>query len=127
MDKKNESKKTVAVIEDNKDLLEILTTKIREEGFDVYGASCGIEFVREMAGRMPDLILLDLMLPGTSGDGVLNAINKMDVLSDVPVIIFSAKEINEIKESAKNVNAVAYMQKNADYKKIIDLIKEHIK
>ena len=77
--------KTIAVIDDDVHIGDVLTEILENEGYAVIRAYSGTEAVRLLSERHPDLILLDLMLPGLSGEEVLPHIK------DIPVIVLSAK------------------------------------
>ncbi len=77
--------KTIAVIDDDVHIGDVLTEILENEGYAVIRAYSGTEAVLLLSERHPDLILLDLMLPGLSGEEVLPHIK------DIPVIVLSAK------------------------------------
>ena len=77
--------KTIAVIEDDTYISELLTESLNTEGYRVIRAWSGTEALLLLEKEQPDLILLDLMLPGLSGEQILPRIKK------TPVIIISAK------------------------------------
>src|SRR5690606_28022009 len=61
------SKKKIVVIEDEPDILEVLSYNLKREGFEVFAASDGIRGLALVRKETPDLVLLDLMLPGMDG------------------------------------------------------------
>lgn len=91
--------KTIAVIDDDIYIGNMLEEVLKKEGYGVVRAYSGTEAIYMLAENSPDLVLLDLMLPGLSGEEVLAKIK------DVPVIILSAKvdtggKVKLIKEGA---------------------------
>ena len=58
------AKETILVVEDEEDIRELLKYNLEKEGYQVFGAATGEEGLRAVRDRRPDLILLDLMLPG---------------------------------------------------------------
>ncbi len=85
-----EEKKTILVIEDESGLLMALKERL-EEDFDVIVSQTGEEGLEQIKAKIPDLVLLDLMLPGISGEQVLKEIKEKSRTKDLPVIILSAK------------------------------------
>ena len=88
----------ILIIEDERDLAELLAFNLEREGYKAVMAMDGVEGL-EMATRMqPDLVLLDLMLPGMLGTEVCKAIKKSENTSHIPVIILTAKgeEIDKV-------------------------------
>jgi two-component system phosphate regulon response regulator PhoB len=84
-------KGTVVVIDDEKDLIELVRYNLEKEGFDVIGAmngEAGLEIARQ---HRPNLILLDLMLPGMDGLEVCRRIRNDNSTVRIPIIILTAK------------------------------------
>ena len=96
---------TIAVIEDNVLTGDMLTEILMEEGFQVIRAYSGTEALYLLKHNKPDLILLDLVLPGLDGEGVLEHIE------DIPVIILSSKAEVEDKIHLLNEGACDYITK----------------
>jgi DNA-binding response OmpR family regulator len=86
-----EYKKTVIVIEDDKDIAGLLRYNLEKIGVDSLLAYDGEEALRLLKENLPDLILLDLMLPKIDGYELLGAIKENALLAGVPVVIVSAK------------------------------------
>ncbi len=90
---------TILIAEDNEDTLFLLAIQLRRGGYTVVEAWDGIEALDRLKENQPDLLLLDLMMPGPSGFEVLEQIQTDAELLKVPVIIFSAlTEIDVIKQ-----------------------------
>ena len=79
----------ILVVEDDKFLRELITQKLAREGYDVVGAVDGEDGVVKAKENKPDIILLDLILPGIDGFEVLAKIKEDEELSSTPVIILS--------------------------------------
>jgi DNA-binding response OmpR family regulator len=80
----------VLIIEDDKFLSELLSTKLQKEGFEVALATDGETGLQKVTEASPNIILLDIMLPGISGFEVLEGIQKLgEPASKIPVIILS--------------------------------------
>ena len=85
------AKEHILVVEDEEDILELLRYNLAKEGFRVTGALSGEEAVRAARSTPPDLIVLDLMLPGMDGLTVCREL-KMDAKTrEAPIIILTAK------------------------------------
>lgn len=85
------SRLRVLVIEDERDLVEGLVYNLKREGYDAVVAHDGQEGLRKAQTLLPDLILLDLMLPVLPGTEVLRELRAGERTRDIPVIILSAK------------------------------------
>jgi two-component system phosphate regulon response regulator PhoB len=81
----------ILIIEDERDLVDILTYNLQREGYDTLVAHDGQEGLRKAQTLLPDLILLDIMLPGLSGTDVCRELRAGERTRDIPIIILSAK------------------------------------
>lgn len=82
---------SVLVVEDEEDLLDLLHFNLAREGFSVRTATTGEEALREIREGMPQLMLLDLMLPGMDGLEVCRNIKTSQETSELPVIMLTAR------------------------------------
>ena len=84
-------KATILVIEDDKDIVELVRYNLEREGFRVLDAADGEQGLAAVIRQKPDLVLLDLMLPGVDGLEVCRRIRAHDELRSTPVVILTAK------------------------------------
>lgn len=89
----------ILVVEDERDIAALVGYHLTKEGYRVRTAASGSEALEELTRSRPDLIVLDLMLPGLSGFDLLNEMRGRPELSDTPVIVLTARrdEIDRIK------------------------------
>jgi len=81
----------VLVIEDEPDILEMLSYNLRQAGFEVEAATEGEEGLRQAEKTSPDLVVLDLMLPGMDGLELCRLLKQHETLRRVPVLMLTAK------------------------------------
>ena len=114
--------KKIAVVEDDEYIGNMLTELLRGEGYDVVRAYSGSEALLLLDRARPDLVLLDLMLPGMSGEAVLDSAKKL-----CPVIIVSAK--TDVGGKVKNLNAGAsdYITKPFDPDELLARIRVQLR
>lgn len=105
--------KTIAIIDDDFYIGDVLTELLHQEGYGVLRAYSGTEALYLLAQNRPDLILLDLMLPGLSGEEVLPHIK------GIPVIVLSAKADIQDKVDLLLGGAADYMTKPFDSKELL--------
>jgi DNA-binding response OmpR family regulator len=103
------NKKHILCIEDEAEMIELMRLVLEREGFEVTGAMGGEQGLRAMKEKKPDLILLDLMMPGIDGWEVYRQMRADRELTEIPVIIVTAK--------AQSIDKVLGLQvaKVADY------------
>ncbi|HLO26606.1 MAG TPA: response regulator transcription factor [Geobacteraceae bacterium] len=83
--------KTILIIEDEKDLVELLVYNLEREGYRAITALDGLSGLDAAVSSPPDLVVLDLMLPGMAGTDVCKALKKNPKTAAVPVIVLTAK------------------------------------
>ncbi len=83
--------KTIAVIEDEDDIREIVAYNLKRDGFDVLQVATGEDGLKVVIEKKPALVLLDLMLPGIDGLEVCQRIKNHNEISEIPVILLTAK------------------------------------
>ena len=105
--------KTIAIIDDDIHIGDMLAEVLTKEGYAVLRAYSGTEALYLLSQNRPDLVLLDLMLPGLSGEEVLPHIG------NIPVIVLSAKVDVQDKVNLLLSGAVDYMTKPFDIKELL--------
>lgn len=113
--------KTIAVIDDDLPIGDTLEALLRQEGYGVLRAYSGTEALYLLASRRPDLVLLDLMLPGLSGEAVLPQIR------GIPVIVLSAKGDVQDKVELLRGGAVDYVTKPFHPQELLARVAAHLR
>lgn len=109
--------KTVLLIEDEQNIIEAVSFILSRDGWDVKTHSNGHDAIDAVHRRAPDLIILDVMLPGKSGFDILTEIRADATFCKVPVLMLSARGQAKDLEMAERAGATQYMTKpfsNAD-------------
>ncbi|MBM3314213.1 response regulator transcription factor [candidate division WOR-3 bacterium] len=81
----------IAVVDDENDILELVTLHLARAGYQVKSFADATSFLRFAAGRVPDLVVLDLMLPDMDGMDVCRELRSSDRLARVPVVMLTAR------------------------------------
>ena len=108
---KGREKISILVVEDDKFLRELLVRKLGISGFNVLFAVDGEEALKKLKEKTPQLILLDLVLPGIDGFDVLKHIKENPLTKDIPVIILSNLGQQEEVEKGIRLGADDYLIK----------------
>ncbi len=117
----------VLVVEDDRNSLEFLTTLLTEAGFRVRPADTGELALRSVAARTPELILLDVRLPGIDGIEACRRLKADPATRDVPVLFISARHENDLKVKALEAGGLDYVTKPFSPPEILARIKNHIR
>jgi len=113
----------IVVIEDEPDILEVLSFNLRREGFDVVGASSGGAGLQAVARESPDLVLLDLLLPGVDGLDVCRRLRSQPETARIPVIMVTAKSEESDVVLGLGVGADDYIQKPFSPRELVARVK----
>jgi len=120
--------KTILIIEDDKFLRQLIAQKLLKDGYDISEAIDGEEGLKKVKEEKPDLVLLDLILPGIDGFEVLSQMKREDALSQIPVIILSNLGQKEDVERGLNLGAVDYLIKaHFTPREIVEKVKNALK
>jgi len=119
------SKKHILIIDDDALIRRLLGGKLASAGFEILYAQDGDEG-REVARRLqPDLILLDIRMPGTDGYAVAQRLNEEPRTSNIPVVFLTNEDFSiEAEKAVKELWVVDYIHKSIDLKKFVKHIKK---
>lgn len=116
----------ILVVDDEKDVVELLSFLLKKDGYQVVSAHNGIEALEKVDSEKPDLVLLDVMMPEMDGYTVQTKLMENPATRDIPVIILTAK--GQLKDVfAMSSNVAAYMAKPFDPKLLRQKIEESLK
>ncbi|WP_371177273.1 response regulator transcription factor [Buchananella felis] len=110
----------ILVVEDEAAIREPLMFSLQRDGFEVVGAASGVEALEQFAQHDPDMVLLDLMLPGKSGTEVCHEIRRS---SQVPIIMLTAKSSEIDRVVGLEIGADDYVTKPFSYRELVARIK----
>ncbi|MGE4555155.1 MAG: response regulator transcription factor [Candidatus Paceibacterota bacterium] len=118
----------ILIVEDDKFLRELLLSRLsKEKEFSIVVAQDGEEGFRKAKEEKPDLVLLDLILPGMDGFEVLKKIKEDPITADTKVIVLSNLGQNEDLERAMNLGAKDYLVKaHFTLEEIINKIRQYL-
>ena len=117
----------ILVVEDDAANQELVTRFLRREGHSVLQALDGINGVRFARERIPDLVLMDLGLPGLDGWEAARRIRSNPETSHIPIIALSAHTLPEEVNRAINVGIDAYESKPVVYQRLMKRIASFVK
>jgi two-component system phosphate regulon response regulator PhoB len=103
--------KHILVVEDEEDIQELISYNLRKENYQVDEASSGEEAIAQAKANPPDLILLDLMLPGIDGFEVCRRLKSSQTSQTIPIIMLTAKGAEADIVTGLELGAVDYITK----------------
>lgn len=121
------ARKKILIVDDEPDTVEFLSQGLEIEGYQTFKAYEGVVTLKLAAERQPDLILLDLMMPGIDGWEVIRELKQKKETQEIPVIIITAKGGREDREKGLQLGAKKYIPKPFEIKELLGEIKEIIK
>ena len=114
---------SVLIVDDERDLLSLLDFNLRQAGFETVLASTGEAALRELRARVPDLVLLDLMLPDLSGTELCRQIKTDPRTKNVPVVMLTAKGEEVDKVVGFELGADDYVTKPFSVRELVLRVK----
>jgi CheY-like chemotaxis protein len=114
---------TILVVDDDKDLLELVSFVGKRNGYRIVTAGDGKEGLELAKQEQPDLVIMDIMMPELDGHSATVQLCELEATKNIPVIILTAKG-NMRAAFEMTPNVVAYIEKPFDHKHLSDVIRK---
>jgi twitching motility two-component system response regulator PilG len=101
----------ILIVEDEESLLKLESILLTSKGYRVVGVMEGNAALREVSENPPDLVILDLMLPGIDGFEICRSIKGNPLTAAIPIIMLTAKKNGQDMERGLHAGAAAYITK----------------
>lgn len=120
--------KKILIVDDEKDALEILDKKLRQNNYAVISAFNGQDAINLCKLNRPDLILLDIAMPDIDGYTVAATLRQDTLLKNIPIIFMTGKELEHrgIEKRISELGAYDYLTKPFSFQEVLAKIKEVI-
>lgn len=118
--------KKILLIEDEKILSEMYAARLKKEGYKVINsqdAEGGISLIKK---EKPDLILLDLLLPGMQGQEALKILKEDPATKNIPIIILSNYDTPKVRKQSKEYNTKYILKANITTRDLVGLVREEM-
>lgn len=119
--------KKILVVEDEQDMRELIALRLNTSGYEVMTAADGEEGMEKLAQARPDLIILDLMLPGIGGYELCWRLKGDKAYYNIPILIFSARAGDLDKLMGNQCGADGYVTKPFDGEVLVNRIEKLLK
>ena len=116
--------KRIIVVDDDKEIREIVTFVLDHHGFEVAAASNGQQLHRLLDERVPDLIILDIMMPGEDGFHIFHSLRDNPRTQTIPVIIMTAHTEDIYHRISVDLGAAQHMTKPFHPLELVERVKE---
>ncbi|MGA2358697.1 MAG: response regulator transcription factor [Terriglobales bacterium] len=113
----------IMVVDDDPDLRQALSLRLRANHFDTLNVCDGYSAIAMALKERPHLIILDLGLPAGDGFAVLKNLQQYPALSDIPVIVLTARDPEANEKRTLESGAFAFFQKPADNEELLGVIR----
>jgi len=120
--------KKILLVDDEAHILNIIKFNLKKKGYDITTANNGSEALEKIKECIPDLMIIDVMMPIMSGYDVCKELKKNDKYNDMPIIMLSAKSQADDIDTAKELGVTEYLTKPFSpmmlLKKVVEIIGE---
>lgn len=117
--------KKILFIDDQPDVVEVVSLRLKKLGYETIIAVSGEEGLDCVRQKCPDIIFVDLIMPGVSGEEVLVRLKNDDAFKKIPAILFTSST-ERIEETAKKLQADDYLAKPFEPAQLIEKITKFI-
>ena len=118
------SGKKVLLVDDEEGFLSLIREALEIRGFEVATAKSAVEAGLEISSKKPDLILMDIKMPGIDGLQACTAIKKNPNSADIPIMVISAISEDAQIKRARKIGIPDYFVKPVDIEQLVNRIKE---
>ena len=118
--------RTVLIIEDEKLIIVSTQMVLEAAGFRVESAMNGEDGIAKARDLRPDLVLLDIMMPGIDGWETLTRLKRDAATATIPVVIFTAREHSRGHQKSTEMGAADYVRKPFEPDELIELVEKHV-
>lgn len=116
----------ILIVDDSPTETHVLRTIFEDQGYQVSEACNGKEGIAVAEVQIPDLIIMDVVMPGVNGFQATRELGKNSTTTNIPVIIYSSKDQTTDRMWAMRQGAVAYMVKPMSKDKLLSVVEKHL-
>ncbi len=113
----------IIIVEDDPDTAKLLHKRLTDAGYEVYTAPDAYQGIDAVKKQMPDLIILDLMLPAGGGLAVLSRIKLFPTTKFIPIVVLTGMKDENYKKEVLSKGVDAYLQKPYEITELLSTIK----
>ncbi|MBF0123168.1 MAG: response regulator [Candidatus Omnitrophica bacterium] len=114
--------KKILIIEDDPSVARVLQERLTKSGFDIFIAVDAYQGLTTAKSELPDLIILDLMLPGGGGETTFQNLKRTPKTSRIPVLVLTASRDAEVKQKMLDAGVAGFMEKPYEASELIGMV-----
>jgi len=118
----DETRKLVLVADDDVDILALVKLRLERAGYEVQTAHDGIEAIEAIDLRMPDLAVIDVMMPRMDGHEVVRTLRTRPDTARLPILILTAAVHDRVAQASSDAGADAHMRKPFSPRELVEKI-----
>lgn len=118
------SRKKILIVDDEEGFLKLIKDSFEMRGIEVITASGAVEAGLALASKLPDLVLMDIKMPGINGIQACEAIKRNPTTKNLPIIVVSALSDESDIKKAYAAGVTGYFVKPVDIEKLVQKVKE---
>ena len=122
-----ETRSRVLLVDDDPVILRLLEVNFRLDGFDTQTATRGEDALSRAVDWIPDMIVLDVMMPGLDGWEVARRLREHEQLASVPVVFLSARAQEDDRMRGYALGVVEYVTKPFDPSTLVEIVRRHLR
>lgn len=119
-------KQKVLIVDDSLLILEIYKNILESEGFEVITSNTPFGTVSLIASEKPNIVLLDVFMPGLSGDRLVTVVRKDKNLNNTKLLLFSDRPAEELQSITTSCNADGFIRKSRDHTEVAQSVRSWI-
>lgn len=117
----------VLVVDDEPDVVQLLSVRLTNDGYEVFKAYSGKEALDIARTKNPDLVILDIMMPGLDGSRTAAMLKEDPATKDIPVIFLTCLFTKEDEQKGTLHHGTYFVAKPYDGKRLLDVIRKNIR
>jgi len=122
-----EGQKKILIVDDEEDIQKLLKIRLEQEGFIVLVAGDGEKGIKAAELEMPDLVILDIMMPKIDGYSCLKEIRRIQKTRDIPILMMSGKEEEKVRDLFAFQKISGYLEKPFELDNLVAKAREILK
>ena len=122
----NPEEKRILIADDDPVILRLIQVNLELEGYEVITANNGQEAVDIASAELPNLVILDIMMPRLDGYQACEQLKSADATKEIPVIFLSAKAQQGDIEKGQSFGVAAYLTKPFDPTELLEVVEKHV-